>query len=333
MSGDLTLNGLPYTKVDLKAVSGFVFQDALMHSMIKVKEELEVAAELKLPRTMTKEDKARRVQTLIDAFDLKRCENTKVSGISGGEKKRLSIAVEVLPGPSLLFLDEPTTGLDAASSLMVLQLLRQLADAGTNVIMVLHQPRANVLKYIDNFLILSDGRDVFYGSLPLLLKHFESIDCPIPLRTNPVDYVLDVINTNENMQQLMHGDSAHKSFAQIMRGDKTSSDLSTLKNSIGLGLEGEPPAFATMSRKELASHLSDLYRQSGIFEQICANDPVIVPPLSLARQPGSSLGTRFRALLKREFIQKLRNPEVFVTQVFGAIVLGLVMGSIYYQVG
>jgi ABC-type multidrug transport system ATPase subunit len=82
----------------------------------------------------------------MDAFDLHRCADTKVVGCSGGEKKRLSIAIEVLPGPSLLFLDEPTTGLDAASSLMVLQLLRELADAGTNVILVLHQPRANVLK-------------------------------------------------------------------------------------------------------------------------------------------------------------------------------------------
>jgi ABC-type multidrug transport system ATPase subunit len=344
VSGQLTLNGLSYDKADLAPISGFVFQDALMHSHIRTHEALRTAAELKLPRSMSKEDKNKRVETLMDAFDLRRCAKTKISGISGGEKKRLSIAIEVLTGPSL-FLDEPTTGLDAASSLMILQLLRELANAGTSVILVLHQPRTALLKYIDNFLVLADGRDVFFGPLQNMFPFFESVELPIPLRTNPVDYVLDVINTNEALAELVKptaqassgGDVvvnvAGKSFADIMRGEQSHHTFQRMKKeSVDMGFETDvPPALATMTRKELALHLSQAFVASGQFDAITASDPQIMPPLVQARQERSSFAARLRALLKRELLQKIRNPEVLMTQIMGATVLGLIMGSIYYQ--
>lgn len=115
VTGELTLNGSPYEKHDLMQISGFVFQDALLHSHIQVHEVLRTAARLKLPREMSDAEKDRRVETLMDAFDLRRCALNKVSGVSGGEKKRLSIAIETLTGPALLFLDEPTSGLGKLS--------------------------------------------------------------------------------------------------------------------------------------------------------------------------------------------------------------------------
>jgi hypothetical protein len=301
---------------------------------------------------MSKEDKSKRVETLMDAFDLRRCAKTKISGISGGEKKRLSIAIEVLTGPSLLFLDEPTTGLDAASSLMILQLLRELADAGTSVILVLHQPRTALLKYIDNFLVLADGRDVFFGPLQSMFPFFESVELPIPLRTNPVDYVLDVINTNEALAELVKPSTAQvssssggggggdvvvnvagKSFADIMRGEQSHHAFHRMKKeSVDMGFETDvPAALATMTRKELALHLSQAFVASGQFDAVTASDPQIMPPLVQARQERSSFAARLRALLKRELLQKIRNPEVLMTQLMGATVLGLIMGSIYYQ--
>jgi ABC-type multidrug transport system ATPase subunit len=119
VGGKLTINGEVYDKKDLSKIAGFVFQEAVFHSHIRTEEALRLAADLKLPSTMTKKEKEQRVQMLLDAFDLRKCASTKVGdskvkGISGGERKRLSIAIEVLTGPSLLFLDEPTSGLDAA---------------------------------------------------------------------------------------------------------------------------------------------------------------------------------------------------------------------------
>lgn len=348
VSGKLHLNGKPYGKNDLKHVAGFVFQEALFHSHIKTEEALRLAAELKLPKHMSREDKEKRVQVLLDAFDLRRCANTKVGdakvkGISGGEKKRLSIAIEVLTGPGLLFLDEPTTGLDAASSLMVVKLLRELADNGTSVVMVLHQPRQQILKYIDTFMVLSDGRDVFYGGLPHMIEFFEHIKMPIPLRTNPLDYVLDVINTNEAADELL-GKNNNKepgmeqksqSFAQVIRGNSmintVGSQASLLKERKKDSLDGvELAPLPHISRKDLAKHLSEEYRKYGLFEELCAMDPTSMPALDTASTEGSSSFTRLNALLKREFTQKLRNPEVTLTQVAGAIVLSTIIGSIYY---
>jgi len=324
------------TKKMLGTIAGFVFQEATFHSYITTEEALRTAAALKLPSKMSKEEKEQRVQVLLDAFDLRKCAKTKVGdsrvkGISGGEKKRLSIAIEVLTGPPLLFLDEPTTGLDAASSLMVVKLLRNLADLGTTVVMVLHQPRASILEFIDTYLILSDGRDVFYGNLENMIEFFEYVGMPIPLRTNPLDFVLDVINTNDALDSLLPVDQMD-SFAAIMRGsvintkrqqEKLIAHRVSENGSIGHG-----------DRKRLAQELSDSYRHLGLFEKYyCADDSIVFSDNSIeqAAQQGSSFLGRLVALLRREFMQKLRNPEVYLTQLGGATVLGLVMGSIYYQ--
>lgn len=178
-----------------------------------------------------------------------------------------------------------------------------------------------VFLFVNKMSAFEKGRDVFYGSLKSMLAFFESVEMPIPLRVNPVDHVLDIINTNETLSDLVNdGKNANKSFAQIMRGDLNQDNFSELrKESAGLGLEGGlPGSMATMTRKELALHLSDLYRQSGIFETICAADPAVVPPLSLARQPGSSFGTRFVALLKRGK-RLLCNPCLFANLSFSRV--------------
>jgi ABC-type multidrug transport system ATPase subunit/ABC-type multidrug transport system permease subunit len=336
VQGSLTLNGKSYNKEDLISVAGFVFQEAVFHSHITTEEALRTAASLKLPSSLTKDQKEHKVQVLLDAFDLRKCARTKigdskVKGISGGEKKRLSIAIEVLTGPSLLFLDEPTSGLDSASSLMIVKLLCDLADVGTTVILVLHQPRASILTFIDRFLILSDGRDVFYGNMQNMIQFFEHVEMPIPLRTNPLDFVLDVINTNDSEIALGMESQASHSFAEIMRSASKLRQKQPIISTDG-ALETKI-RHLDVDRKQLAHMLSCEYRKFGLFEKLCCDDPdmLTLPSIQTSAQQGSSVSTRLVALLHREFTQKLRNPEVHFTQVGGATILGLVMGSIYYQ--
>lgn len=303
-----------------------------------MEETLLLAADLKLPKSVTREEKRRRVDVLLDAFDLRKCANTKVGdskvkGISGGEKKRLSIAIEVLRGEPLLFLDEPTSGyllwgkgarlyspshplpsLDASSSLMVVRLLRALADSGTSVVMVLHTPRASILRYIDNFLILSNGRDVYYGDLHNMMLFFQRVGFPIPLRVNPLDYVLDIVNTNEQLSELMGtkpialSSSAaaadplaaadeSRSFAHILRG---STDLSLVKHREKMSLSGtdfEAPAHS-VDRKELAEWLAKEYVAFGLFEKLAARDAVVMPSLQNQRSERSAFLVRIKALVR-----------------------------------
>lgn len=339
VSGTQTINGLPYTKEQLGHVGGFVFQEAMFHSFIKVEEALLLAADLKLPRVLSREEKKRRVEVLLDAFDLRKCAQTrvgdsKVKGISGGEKKRLSIAIEALTGPSVLFLDEPTTGLDAASSLMVVMLLSELARSGTTVVMVLHQPRTTILRYVDMYLILSEGRDIFYGDMTSMLFFFEHVGMPIPMRSNPLDFVLDLINTNEAMDELISaprvGEHA-RTFAQVLRGNMDAPLTLNSAKQVDKGSELVFNFSGFGSRRELAQVLSEKYRESRLYEELCSRDPLVMTRMNYSQYEGSMFHVRAGALLRREFLQKSRNPEVLVTQICGAIVLALVIGSIYWQ--
>jgi ABC-type multidrug transport system ATPase subunit len=96
--------------------------------------------------------------------------NWHLRGISGGEKKRLSIAIEILTRPHLLFLDEPTSGLDSASAFFVIQTLRNIARDGRTIISSIHQPSSEVFALFDDLFLLSGGETVYFGDAKMAIE-------------------------------------------------------------------------------------------------------------------------------------------------------------------
>jgi len=115
---------------------------------------------------LSKAEKKQRVENLIKDLGLERCADTKVGntfirGLSGGERKRASIGVELITNPSLLFLDEPTTGLDSTTALNVLELLKKLAQNGRNIVSTIHQPSSEIFSQFDNLLLMVRGNVIY----------------------------------------------------------------------------------------------------------------------------------------------------------------------------
>lgn len=115
---------------------------------------------------LSKEEKKQRVESLIKELGLQKCADTKVGntfirGLSGGERKRTSIGVELITNPSLLFLDEPTTGLDSTTALNVLEVLKNLALHGRNVVSTIHQPSSEIFNQFDNLLLMVRGNIIY----------------------------------------------------------------------------------------------------------------------------------------------------------------------------
>ena len=113
-----------------------------------------------------KEERREKVQVLIEKLGLNDCCDTKIGsntkkGISGGERKRTSIGVDLIISPSMIFLDEPTTGLDSTTALQVIVLLRQLANEGRTVVSTIHQPSSEVFAEFDRLMLLVEGRCIF----------------------------------------------------------------------------------------------------------------------------------------------------------------------------
>ncbi|OOK74105.1 ABC transporter family protein [Mycobacterium kansasii] len=128
----------------LRSRIGMVPQDDVVHGQLTVKQALMYAAELRLPPDTTKEDREQVVARVLEELEMSKHLETRVDKLSGGQRKRASVALELLTGPSLLILDEPTSGLDPALDRQVMTMLRQLADAGRVVLVVTHS-----LTYLD----------------------------------------------------------------------------------------------------------------------------------------------------------------------------------------
>jgi ABC transport system ATP-binding/permease protein len=146
----------------LRSRIGMVPQDDVVHGQLTVNQALMYAAELRLPPDTTKADRAQVVAQVLEELEMTRHADTRVDKLSGGQRKRASVAMELLTGPSLLILDEPTSGLDPALDRQVMTMLRSLADAGRVVLVVTHS--LTYLDVCDQVLLLAPGgKTAFYG--------------------------------------------------------------------------------------------------------------------------------------------------------------------------
>lgn len=201
--GEMTFNGsVPLDSV-VRSVCSYVCQDddALLPSLT-VRETLRFSAGLRLPAFMTTDEKNRRSEEVLLKLGLKDCADNLVGseiikGISGGEKRRVSIAVQMLSDPRVLLLDEPTSGLDAFTASSIMEVLQGLAHEGRTLILTIHQSRSDIFQKFGSVLLLArGGAPVYAGSASGLLPHFEKLGYKCPTTTNPADFALDLITVD-----------------------------------------------------------------------------------------------------------------------------------------
>ncbi|XAR55860.1 hypothetical protein NMG60_11036083 [Bertholletia excelsa] len=215
-AGAITYNGRPFSSV-VKRMTGFVSQDDVLYPHLTVLETLTYAALLKLPKNLTREEKTEQAELVVAELGLARCRNNLIAGgagrprgVSGGERKRVSIGQEMLVNPSLLLLDEPTSGLDSTTARSIVGTLRKLAKGGRTVITTVHQPSSRLYMMFDKVLVLSDGYPIYSGSAGTVMEYFGSIGfVPAFSLINPADFLLDLANgvaTDTNPDDLdLHG--------------------------------------------------------------------------------------------------------------------------------
>jgi len=157
-----TVNSKKVDFIKIRHQIGYVPQDDNITACLSVKENLKFSADLRTRESdKTKED---RVYKTIKTLNLTRCQNTKIGdefirGVSGGERKRTAIGMELVVDPEVLFLDEPTTGIDASTSLRIVQSLKTISKKKT-IIMSIHQPRSSIFNLFENLILMKDGHKV-----------------------------------------------------------------------------------------------------------------------------------------------------------------------------
>ncbi|VAH03886.1 unnamed protein product [Triticum turgidum subsp. durum] len=220
--GLVLVNGKSGSMQSYKKIIGFVPQDDIVHGNLTVEENLWFSGRCRLSKSMSKADKVLILERVIGSLGLQEIRNSLVGtvekrGISGGQRKRVNVGIEMVMEPSLLILDEPTTGLDSASSQQLLRALRHEASQGVNVCAVIHQPSYTLFSMFDDFVLLARGGLIAYhGPVSEVENYFSGLGIKVPDRENPPDYYIDILEGIAKTKMSGHATPKHLPLLWIL---------------------------------------------------------------------------------------------------------------------
>ncbi|GFQ06838.1 ABC transporter g family member 1 [Phtheirospermum japonicum] len=304
LKGSVTLNGEPLDSKVMKVISAYVMQDDLLHPMLTVEETLMFAAEFRLPRTLSRPKKQIRVQSLIDQLGLRNAATTIIGdeghrGISGGERRRVSIGIDIIHDPILLLLDEPTSGLDSTSAFLLVKVLQRIAQTGSLVIMSIHQPSYRILRLLDRMIFLSRGRTVYSGPPSNLPQFFADFGHPIPDNDNRTEFALDLIRELEGSpggtNSLIEYNKSRQALLNIQKQHQQQQQHElSLKEAIT----------ASISRGKLVSGATKFANPWWI---------------------------ELAVLSRRSFTNSRRTPELFTIRLAAVMVTGFILATVFWR--
>ncbi|KAG5055498.1 hypothetical protein AAZX31_03G156600 [Glycine max] len=313
LKGTVTLNGDVLESSLLKVISAYVMQDDLLFPMLTVEETLMFAAEFRLPRSFSKSKKKARVQALIDQLGLRAAATTVIGdeghrGVSGGERRRVSIGTDIIHDPIVLFLDEPTSGLDSTSAFMVVKVLQRIAQSGSIVIMSIHQPSYRILSLLDHLIFLSHGNTVFSGSPANLPGFFSEFGHPIPENENRTEFALDLIR---ELEQEPTGTKSLVDFNKSWQLKNKNQAQNGAKPKLSL----KDAISASISRGKLVSGTKN------------NNSTALVSVPAFA----NPFWMEMLVIGKRSLTNSMRMPELFGIRLVAVLVTGAILATIFFH--
>ncbi|KAL3521008.1 hypothetical protein ACH5RR_019157 [Cinchona calisaya] len=319
LKGTITLNGEHLESRLLKVISAYVMQDDLLYPMLTVEETLMFAAEFRLPRTLSKSKKQMRVQALIDQLGLRNAAKTVIGdeghrGVSGGERRRVSIGIDIIHDPIILFLDEPTSGLDSTSAFMVVKVLQRIAQSGSIVIMSVHQPSYRILGLLDRLIFLSRGHTVYSGPPTNLPQFFADFGHPIPEKENRTEFALDLIRELEGSPGGTRGLVEFNKTWQNMKRTSTATG-NIIESSPTHGLSLKEAISASISRGKLVSGATN----------------TDASPTSMVPRHANPFWIEMAVLSKRSFTNSRRMPELFGIRCGAVMVTGFILATMFWH--
>lgn len=293
VSGQVTFNG----SVLLSAVkSAYVMQQDVLIPSLTVRETLQYSADLRLREASTKEERHAIVEKVILELSLKEAADTRVMYCSGGEKRRTSLAIQLLSNPSVLFLDEPTTGLDATSAFHLVTTLENLARKGRTIITTIHQPRSEIWSLFDRVILLTQGSCAYSGPAAECIPYFTSCGHPLPPFCNPAEHIIDAVAVDTRSSEL-----EASSLARV---------------------EGLKEAWKNHSSATQKNKLDSL--KGNVVETSPANEQTnFVKEVPFIR--------KLRVLTSRTALVTIRDPMGLLGVFLEAVFMGVVTGWIFYS--
>ena len=298
-TGNINVNGLPISKSQMKLISAYVQQEDYFIGTLTVREVMQFHANLRMDKRVPQEQKQKKVEDLISKLGLTKVADTlcglpngAIRGISGGERKRLSVATELLMDPPLLFIDEPTSGLDSFMAESIVKLIRKLSLANRTILCTIHQPTSEVFALFDRVCLVTEGEVAFMGETKGALELFSDAGHPCPNNFNPADHYIFTLAIRPGEEE-----RCKKKCKEISGYYERSGYFKAIQEKISSVIRKADKSTKDVSRKKV---------QSSLFRQVGEN-------------------------FKRSFKNTVRNPGYTRSRIGQCIILALLSGLAYFK--
>lgn len=294
----------------------FVPQTCILLSSLTPVESVYFACCLRLPQSMTKQQKRERANEVLKRLNLIDCSNRQIGdgltlGLSGGERRRTGIAVELVTSPQLLFLDEPSTGLDSINSLRLMENIKVLTSNSNGlactVVATIHQPSFKLLQTFDMLMLMTQGKMAFCGSVSQAISFYTGIGLLIPEHINPAEHFLDLlqVRTSDDEERVDRIIDAFETSELKLQG--SGSERGVDSDQRGLGCE-----------------------QS---EDMSVERPVEACPHPRCRSGIDCSHIRKIAVLThRSYLTQSRIPLLKIARIIQTVILSILIGATFFKI-
>ncbi|KAM3192186.1 hypothetical protein ACQJBY_069418 [Aegilops geniculata] len=306
IEGDIKISGYPKNQATFARISGYCEQNDIHSPQVTIRESLIYSAFLRLPEKIGDQDITDeiKIQFVDEVMELVELDNLKdalvglpgISGLSTEQRKRLTIAVELVANPSIIFMDEPTSGLDARAAAIVMRTVRNTVDTGRTVVCTIHQPSIDIFEAFDELLLLKRGGQVIYsGKLgrnsQKMIEYFQAI-AGVPKikdKYNPATWMLEVSSVAAEVRLSMD-------FADYYK-------------------------------------TSDLYKQNKVLVSQLSQPEPGTSDLYFPTEYSQSIIGQFKACLWKHWLTYWRSPDYNLVRFSFTLFTALLLGSIFWKIG
>lgn len=362
IEGSVTMNGHERNISTFRKLSAYIMQDNQLHGNLTVQEAMTVATNLKLSKKFTKPEKMSMIDDILLTLSLSEHRNTLTRNLSGGQKKRLSIALELVSNPPIMFFDEPTSGLDSSTCFQCINLLKMLAEGGRTIICTIHQPSARLFEMFDQLYTLADGQCVYQGSTKQLVPFLTTLSLECPSYHNPASYIIEVAcgehgdHTRRLVDAIDNGKKDIRSAADYA-GLKARYDLMKVqnlkalkdKNDLANSTSGKYEENLTLNNSLLKGNLVNDIAKSSVEPIVSTNEKgdamielekadncttaLLSEEITSPQRYPTSQFHQFWVVLKRTLLFSYRDWTLMYLRLFAHLLVGFLIGALYYQIG